>query len=79
MNSLDGCHKLESIIIRAPEDGVLERVAVSTINETNNTFYIYVPSAYYDSIISNLTGSVVPASRYRKLEDYPEIDNWNAS
>lgn len=75
-NSLTGCTALEAIIIRNGEAG-LSSALVNSSNGANDTFYIYVPAAYYDTVISNITDGFLPASRYRKLEDYPEIDNWN--
>ena len=75
-NSLSGCTALEAIIIRNGEAG-LSSANVNSSNGANDTFYIYIPAAYYDTVISNITDGFLPASRYRKLEDYPEIDNWN--
>lgn len=88
--SLSGCTALESVIIRDGGGGVnyatfinsdeaLEDMETGT--GANDTFFVYVPSAYYESIISNVNGlgdnSAVPASRYRRLEDYPEINYWD--
>lgn len=75
-NSLSGCTALEAIIIRNGEAG-LSSANVNSSNGANDTFYIYVPAAYYDTVIANITDGFLPASRYRKLEEYPEIDNWN--
>ena len=75
-NSLNGCTSLESIIVRGGGKG-LERVNFNGTTGAGTNFYVYVPSAYYDTVISNIASdSPVGESRYRKLEDYPEIDNW---
>lgn len=75
-NALSGCSVLEAFIVRDGANG-LSSVAISTANGANDTFYVYVPSEYYDTVISNLTSSYISSDRFRKLEDYPEIDNWN--
>ena len=79
--SLYNCTALESIIVRftgteftsgltfgralGEGNGILEG--------TNNTFYIYVSSVIYDKAVEN---NAPYSSRIRKLEDYPDIDNW---
>lgn len=73
--SLNGCPNIESIIIRAGESG-LNGASVRVEHGGNNTFYVYVPSAYYDAVTANLADVLLPKSRYRKLEDYPEVDKW---
>lgn len=87
-NSLSGCTALESVIVRDGGCGI-ERVNFNKHNMggtdlggvgANDTFCVYVPAAYYDTIIANVNSSsniAVPASRYRKLEDYPAVDKWN--
>lgn len=88
--SLAGCTALESVIVRDGGGGVnyatffYSEEAVEDVEPgtgANDTFYVYVPSAYYESIISNVNSNgdsaAVPASRYRRLEDYPEIDYWD--
>lgn len=81
--SLDKCMNLESLIVRGNN---VEQVNIAntftgeteTGTGSNDTFYVYVAAAVYDTVISNLnTNSAVPASRFRKLEDYPEINYWN--
>lgn len=74
--SLNGCTSLEAVIIRDGGVGI-SSVGVSIDNGANDTFYVYVPSKYYNTIIGNLTSARIPADRYRKLEDYPAVDNWN--
>lgn len=74
--SLNGCTALESVIIRDGGAGIQSAMANAS-HGGSDTFYFYVPSAYYDTVIAKLDGDVVPAERYRKLEDYPEIDHWN--
>lgn len=75
-NALSGCSVLEAVIVRNGANG-LTSVSIAAANGANDTFYVYVPSAYYDTVVSALSVSAVPADRFRKLEDYPEIDNWN--
>jgi hypothetical protein len=87
-NSLLGCTALESVIVRDGGAGLTNVNFLTTDTAGNNyggvgansTFYVYVPAEYYDAIVANvnsLTYAAVPASRYRKLEDYPEVDKWN--
>lgn len=78
--ALNGCTALESIIVRGGTEG-LAAVTVTTSNGANDTFCVYVPSEYYDTVIANLANYTnnIDTSRYRKLEDYPEIDNWNTN
>lgn len=87
-NSLSGCTALESVIIRDGGAG-LSNVKFSTIGMdgtnyggtgANDTFYVYVPAEYYDTIVADVDAApniAVPGSRYRKLEDYPGVDHWN--
>ena len=80
-NALYGCNKLESIIIRPNSAGSMDYASFETgaTNNTNSTFLVYVPTACYDACVSeqiNINSGM--ASRFRKLEDYPEIDNWNS-
>lgn len=82
-NSLDGCTALESIIVRPSKIG-LSSVAFreGATNGTTSDFYVYIPSEYYDALVSGLDSTTlaeVPASRFRKLEDYPSIDNWDST
>lgn len=89
-NSLSGCTALESVIVRDCGE-VLKNVNFLTIDTAgnnlggvgaNSTFYVYVPEAYYDTIVENvnsLTNAAVSSSRYRKLEDYPDINHWDAT
>lgn len=75
--SLNGCDALEAIIFRSEKDLVYVKIP-QTHGSTAN-FYIYVPSKYYAAVLNELngaTGYVSDTSRFRKLEDYPEIDNW---
>ena len=76
LGSLNGCTNLEAIIVRESVNG-LDVATVSKSHGGNDDFYIYVPSAYYDAVTANLTDLVLQKSRYRKLEDYPEVDKWN--
>lgn len=78
-NALNGCSALEAVIFRPSEDGQLTGAWVHNNHGSNNTFYIYVPSAYYSTVIANKPDIYLPESRYRRLEDYPEIDNWNST
>ena len=73
---LNGCPNLEAVIFRASEAG-LDSAALPIAHGGGDNFYIYVPSAYYNAVTANLPDTALPKSRYRKLEDYPEIDHWN--
>lgn len=73
---LNGCPNLEAVIFRASEAG-LDSAALPIAHGGGDNFYIYVPSAYYDTLTSNLADTVLPKERYRKLEDYPLIDRWS--
>ena len=87
-NSLSGCTALESVIVRDGGCGI-EQVLFNKTNMggidlggvgANDTFYVYVPAAYYDTIVEKVNASsitAVPSSRYRKLEEYPAVDKWN--
>lgn len=77
--ALNGCTALESVIVRDGGAGINSVIFQSgSTTGSNSTFYVYVPSAYYDTIVANISSDAdVPASRYRKLEDYPAIDKWN--
>jgi hypothetical protein len=75
-NALSGCTALESVICRN-NGTALKYATVNANNGANDTFYVYVPAADYDTIISNLNTASVPTSRYRKLEEYPAVDRWN--
>lgn len=77
-NALSGCSALESIVVRNSANG-LTNVGIAAANGANDTFYVYVPAAYYDTVTAALTSSQLTADRFRKLEDYPEIDNWNVT
>jgi hypothetical protein len=76
-NAFSGCTALESVIFRSGGTN-LKHASVNNATGANDTFYVYVPSADYDTIIGNLSSSSnIPPERYRKLEDYPEINFWN--
>ena len=78
-NALNGCSALESVIIRrwSEESAPIDFVSFQTGSTTGaGTFYVYVPSADYDTIVSKLPTSEVPAERFRKLEEYPAVDKW---
>lgn len=86
-NSLYECSELQSVIVRDGGIGIDQVNFMKTDMSgadyggvgANDTFCVYVPSVYYDSVVAKVnaaTNIAVPASRYRKLEDYPEIDNW---
>lgn len=74
--ALTGCSALESIIVRDGGGGV-GSVGCVVDNGANDTFCVYVPSSFYDKIVSQLGSNNIAASRYRKLEDYPDVDFWN--
>lgn len=84
--ALDGCTALEAIIVRPGANGLSSFVAQNTnsgVPQTgqgaNGNYCIYIPSAYYNTVVANISSiSEVPASRYRRLEDYPDIANWNS-
>lgn len=84
--ALDGCTALEAIIVRPGANGLSSFVAQNTnsgVPQTgqgaNSDYCIYIPSAYYNTVVANISSiSEVPASRYRRLEDYPDIANWNS-
>lgn len=82
-NALTGCDNLEAIIVRC--DKSLSGVGFQSGGNgdghgSKSTFYVYVEASDYDRVVSGLDeSSVVPASRYRKLEDYPVIDKWGQS
>lgn len=84
--ALDGCTVLEAIIVRPGANGLSSFVAQNTnsgVPQTgqgaNSDYCIYIPSAYYNTVVANISSiSEVPASRYRRLEDYPDIANWNS-
>ena len=79
--SLYGCTMLESLIIRftgteftsSVKIGVLLGSGNGILEGTNNTFYIYVSRVLYDKAVANNSPY---SGRIRKLEDYPDIDNW---
>lgn len=74
--SFAGCENLKAVIFRDGGQGFIS-ADVFKEQEGNDNFYIYVPRAYYDTIIGKLNAEKsLPASRYRILEDYPDIDNW---
>ena len=75
-NALSGCTALESVIFRN-NGTALVYANVNANNGANDTFYVYVPAADYDTIISKLGTNSLPVSRYRKLEEYPAVDRWN--
>ncbi len=80
-DALYGCNNLESVIIRPNSDGTMDLVTFQqgATNNTNSTFLVYVPASCYDACVSepiNINSGM--ANRFRKLEDYPEIDNWNS-
>jgi len=79
--SLNGCTALEAVIIRSPNfDFSKVFFHKGSTTEANNNFFVYVPSKNYDAIISNIIdNSDVPASRFRRLEDWPSIQNWEAT
>lgn len=75
--SLNTCDALEAVIFRG--DTAFHSINVNVNHGSAANFYIYVPEAYYDTIISKLSslaGAITDTSRFRKLEDYPEVDNW---
>lgn len=78
-NALTGCSALESVIIRRwPGGTAINQVIFNTGSTTGaGEFYVYVPSADYDTIIANLSTTEVPADRFRKLEEYPELNYWD--
>lgn len=88
VGSLLGCDALESIIVRDGGAGLQTVVFNKTTAGypgtegvgDNGKFYVYVPASSYDTIVTNATSNSnneLPADRYRKLEDYPDIDFWN--
>ena len=77
-NSLCGFSSLEAIIIRTPDDVVLDFITFFDGSYTGNeNFYVYVPRASYERVTTNVVSTnTLPMSRIRILEDYPDIDNW---
>lgn len=76
--SLRGCSALEAVIVRDGGSGV-SAASVHMDNGANTTFCVYVPSEFYDAVVSVAANNSIniDTSRYRKLEDYPEVNNWN--
>ena len=74
-NSLRECPNVEAIIFRDGGEG-LTSANVASAHGGNDSFFIYVPAAYYDTVTASLANYHVPKSRYRKLEDYPKVDKW---
>lgn len=72
---------LESIIVRftgteftsTATFGVQLGEGNGILEGTNSTFYIYVSRVMYDAVVAS---NPKYSSRIRKLEDYPDIDNW---
>lgn len=89
--ALEGCTSLESVIFRSGGSDLMYCSFIKSMTTpdgtfegtgANDTFYVYVPSEYYDTIVANISsgdGFAVTADRYRKLEDYPEINYWDTS
>ena len=79
--ALNGCIALESVIFRDGGAGISSAMfAAGSTNGANDTFYVYVPAEYYDTVVADVdadTTAAVPSWRYRKLEDYPNVNNWN--
>ena len=80
--ALTGCDALEAVIIRCASD--LRTVSFRTDSTTgqghgsSSEFYVYVPEFDYDTVVKNIRSDYcVPASRFRKLEDYPLINQWD--
>lgn len=74
--ALNGCDALEALIVREGAAG-LTSASVNSAHGSNSTFYVYVPAAYYDSVVANLGANTLSADRYRRLEDYPAVDQWS--
>ena len=72
----NGCTALEALIVRGGDVAVTSATVLAT-HGGNDTFYVYVPAADYDTIISNLSDVHLSKDRYRKLEDYPLINYWD--
>ena len=90
VGSLLGCDALESIIVRDGGAGLQTVVFNKTTAGypgiegvgDNGKFYVYVPASFFDTIVANATANSnneLPTDRYRKLEDYPDIDFWDAT
>lgn len=77
--SLNNCPSIESIIIRAGETGLTTASVLKTHGSSNDEFYVYVPSSYYDTVMANWNENMIPENRYRKLEEYPSVDRWYES
>lgn len=77
-DALNGCTALEALIARASSEGLnIVNFFNGATTGSNSTFCVYVPSAYYDAVLPLITqNGEISADRVRKLEDYPEIDNW---
>jgi hypothetical protein len=71
--SLNDCPAIEALIIRGTTN------ATVNINHGGTSdFYIYVPDELYDEVISNIDPTYhLPAERYRKLGEWPEVNYWN--
>ena len=74
--ALNGCNALEALIVRDGAGGLLG-ANITTSVDVNGSFHVYVPAAYYDTVLANFPSGNIASSRYRKLEDYPAIDNWS--
>lgn len=77
--TLNGCTALQSIVFRGNTS--FSSININTSHGATSNFYIYVPRANYNNIISNLSnmsGAIKDTSRFRILEDYPTINNWES-
>lgn len=77
--TLNGCTSLQSIIFRGNTS--FATININTSHGSTSNFYIYVPRANYQNVISRLSsasGAIKDTSRFRILEDYPDVNNWES-
>lgn len=76
------CSSLQHVIFRG--DTAFNLINVNSTHSSTPNFYIYVPRANYSAVIAKLnsisgSGHIKDTSRFRILEDYPDVNNWEAN
>lgn len=77
---LNTCNSLQSIIVRGNTS--FSAVSINPSHGSTANFYIYVPRANYNNIISRLSSMsncIKDTGRFRILENYPDVNNWEAN
>lgn len=72
------CPALEAVVVRDGGAGITN-VAVAADCSDNTGFYVYIPETFYEQVMEQvaINSNNIDASRYRKLEDYPQYEFWN--